>query len=276
MMAKRVGDFRGAAPASSAVIYVGPAPLCVARVGRYPRQEIQESDAACAALLDAARPPAVCGPHMPIAPARGPMVHFTPRRMEVTDTGGVVRRHAGSDGMDAARAADVFDLMIAQAQRRHGREIRRARARGDNRLPRFAPPFTVGQVEVAREYAALTERCDAAGVKCSSMEALGAGGSGRAGDREAAIFRDLQQLRAFHVRIGDGLVKEVRRIRPGGRKRVAIRARYLVDQVCLGGLSLSEVLERNGWAVNAKSVDSLRRDLAAALDRLRGFDLARV
>ena len=147
MMAKRVKDFEGAKPAPSAVIYVGPAPLCIARVGRFPRQELEESDAACAALLDAARPPAICGPNMPTAPARGPMLHFTPRRMEVTETGGIVRRHDGC-GMDAARAADVFDLMIAQARRRHGQEVRRARARGDDKLPRFVPPFTVGQVEV--------------------------------------------------------------------------------------------------------------------------------
>lgn len=269
MMARRKEEFL-----AEAVIYVNG--RGTASIGSWPGQRLQEMDLACTAILEAARPPVICGPNMPTSPARGPMMHFTPRRMEVSESGGFVRRHDGSNGMDAARAADVFDLMIAQAQRRHGLEVRRARARGDDKLPRFVPPFTVGQVEVAREYAALTERCAAAGVKCSSMEALGAGGSARAGDREAAIFRDLQQLRAFHARIGDGMVKEVRRIRPGGRKRVAIRARDLVDQVCLGGLSLSKVLERNGWAVDAKSTEALRRDLADALDRLRGFGVAGV
>lgn len=238
-------------------------------IGTCPGQHVSGMDAACTALLNRATPPEVCGPEIPVAPARGPMLHFTPRRMEVTESGGIVRRHDGG-GRDAARVADVFDLMEKQARNRHARAMAQAEARGEERLPRFHPPFSIGQVEIGREYAALTERCDAAGVKCSSLEALHRAGGG-GGDREEAIFRDFHQLRSLHRRIGDGVVKQVRRQRPGGRKRSAIRARHLVDEVCLSGRSLSEVLERCGWNINGEAVEALRRDLGAVLDRMRGF-----
>jgi hypothetical protein len=82
-------------------------------------------------------------------------------------------------------------------------------------------------------------------------------------------------LRVLQRRIGDGLAKEVRRVRPGGRKRVAIRDRDLVDRVCLGGQTMSDVLEGCGWGDNQNTREALRASLCKALDRMRGFDLVR-
>ncbi|ETX26408.1 hypothetical protein RISW2_06085, partial [Roseivivax isoporae LMG 25204] len=105
-----------------------------------------------------------------------------------------------------------------------------------------------------------------------SIETQGAGGGGRPGDREAAIFRDIERLRVLRRRIGDGLAKEVRHIRPGGRRR-AIRLRDLVDQVCCADRTLTDVLRGHGWGVDAKCRDGLRRALCGALDRMQGFGL---
>lgn len=267
MMARRKEEVM-----AEAVIYVEPGLAGRAMVGRIP-QRLAESDAACVAVLDAARPPETCGPEMPVAPGRGPMQRFTPRRMEATGTGGFVRRHDGFEGRDAARVCDAFDEMERQASNRHAATRTRAEAEGRD-PPAFVAPFNPGQVSIGRAYAALSERVACAGVSCSSFEGRVSSGGGR-GDREAAIFRDFQQLRAMHRRIGDGLAKEVRRIRPGGLKRRAIRVRVLVDMVCLGGQTLEGVLKAHGWAVDQKSRNALRLSLCAALDRMQGYDLAR-
>lgn len=206
-----------------------------------------------------------CGPEMIAAPARGAMLAFTPRRTEMT-AAGPRQRHDGYMMRRAARVGDAFDVMTDQAKRAHSRK-------GNDAGP-FQPPFTIGQVEIAREYATLTERCNASGVKCASLEALRAAASG-GGDREVAILRDFQRLRAFHRRIGDGVAKEVRRVRPGVDKRRAIRARYLVDAVCLGGMTLDWVLRDCKWPRNGQSRASLRAALCGALDRMQGYDLAR-
>lgn len=224
-------------------------------------------------MLARAAPPVSCGPEMPVAPARGPMFTFQPREMVVTEAGGRRSVRTGYRGRDAAQVADVFHRMEAAARSRHARAAKRAQAEGRD-VPVFVPPFDPGQVEAARDYAALSERVACSGVKCSSLEAQ-SGGSGGNGSREEAMLADFQRLRALHRRIGSGLAREVRRIRPEGRKRRAIRVRTLVDLVCLGGVPLSAVLRRHGWAVDAGAVEGLRRSLAAALDRMRGYDLDR-
>ncbi|MCA1337368.1 hypothetical protein [Pseudooceanicola marinus] len=257
---------------AEAVIYVGPGQPGRAAVGRIPPR-IAESDAACAAILEAAQPPASCGPDIPVAPGRGPMQRITPRRMEATSTGGFVRRHDGFEGRDAARVCDAFDEMERQASNRHAATRRRAEAEG-REPPAFVAPFNPGQISIGRTYAALSERVACAGVSCSSFEGRVSGGGGP-GDRETAILQDFQQLRAMHRRIGDGLAKEVRRIRPGGLKRRAIRVRVLVDMVCIGGQTLEGVLKAHGWAVDQKSRNALRLSLCAALDRMQGYDLVR-
>lgn len=228
--------------------------------------------AAMNAILTSAIPPDACGPAIPVAPARGPMQSFMPREVVQTEAGNWRGRNAGYMGRRAARVSDTFDMMTFQAQRAHASKVRKAEKAGRD-APVFLPLFTHGQVSAARDYAALTERVEASGVKCSSLEALGAA-SGGGGDREAAIFRDFQRLRALHARIGNGLAKDVRRIRPGKDKRSAIRLRALVDLVCLGDMSLSGVLGRFGWSKDEKSLEGLRRALCAALDRMQGYDLA--
>lgn len=244
-----------------------------------------------AAILRRAEPPSSCGSEIPVAPARGPMQAFVPREMVVTDAGNLVSRRSGYLGRDGARVADAFDLMTVNALKAHPKVIAAARRDYDRRAvypmpkgrsrrafvaPGFAPPFTHGQVAAARDYAALTERCEASGVSCASLEAVGRGSGG--GDREAAIFRDFARLRSLHRRIGDGLAKEVRRHRPSatGGKRSAIRVRTLVDMVCLGNMTLDEVLRRHGWTSKNESVRAdLRTALCAALDRMQGYDLIR-
>lgn len=252
----------------------------VGRLGGWPPSVqgavlMAESEAACAAILSASAPPPDCGGEMPVAPARGPMQSFQPREMVRTDAGNFVSRNAGYRGRRAARVSDAFDLMTLAAWKAHCRVADKA-ARAGRAAPAFVPPFTHGQVYVARGYAALSERCEAAGVKCSSLEALRAARSG-GGDREEAMLADFQLLRAFHARIGTGLAKEVRRHRPSatGGPRHAIRVRDLVDQVCLGGMTLSEVLARHGWRSKNENVrQGLQAALCAALDRMQGYDLA--
>lgn len=259
------------------VVSAGRARLC-AGIDR-----LAASDAACREIIAQATPPQRCSAAIPVAPARKAVIAEVPRKAVMTESGPRVKRDDGGLG-DRARRGDVFDLMEDQARRRHKGVVAQAwdkhllrcaeaAAKGRRepiwREPRYDPPFTSGQIAVARDYAALVERCHSSGLKCSSLEAQRASGSG-GGDREAAVLRDLSRLRAFHCRIGDGLAKEIRRIRPGGVKRSAIRSRALVDQVCVGGLSLTEVLQAHGWTVDAKSRDALRCALQSALDRMQG------
>lgn len=242
------------------------------------------SDEACRSIISRATPPERCSASIPVAPARQTVIAEVPRKAVMTEAGPRVMRDDGGLG-DRARMGDAFDVMDDQARRRHKGVVAQAwrahlercaeaaaagRREPTWREPRYVPPFTSGQIAVARDYAALAERCQSSGLKCSSLEAQRASGSG-GGDREVAVLCDMSRLRAFHNRIGNGLAKEVRRIRPGGVKRSAIRARALVDQVCLGGLSLTEVLEAHGWTVDAKSRDALREALCTTLDRMQGY-----
>ncbi|ETX26422.1 hypothetical protein RISW2_04440, partial [Roseivivax isoporae LMG 25204] len=168
------------------------------------------------------------------------------------------------------------DVMEEQARRAHVQSNARRKREGKKPIP-FVPPFSIGQQEMGREYARLVERCEAAGVKCSSLETVG-GGGGDADAREAAIIHDLQRLRLLRRRIGDGLAREVRRHRPSatGTKRTAIRVMCLVDAVCLGDLTLDGVFAKYGWGkADAQMRAELRSALCGALDRMRGFDLAR-
>ena len=219
-----------------------------------------------AEMLSRAAPPVECGPRIPVAPARGPMITFTPREVVKTDAGNYRSVPTGHKGRKAARVADAFDNMTRDAIKAH------MRLGGDDAS--FVPPFSVGQIEAGREYAALVERVASSGLGCASLEAAGRGGSGGEGV-QAAVFRDIERLRFLRARIGNGLAKEVRRFRPDGDKRRVILARGLVDQVCVEGLSLEAVLKRHGWGINTRCREALRAALCSALDRMRGFDLVR-
>lgn len=212
-------------------------------------------------IMRRAAPPAECGGEIPVAPARGPMVAFTPRMVGRTDAGNYRATNAGYMGRRAARIADAFDQMTRDAVRAH----RRGRVDAA-----FVAPFTVGQVEMGREYAALVERVSGSGVRCSSMEASD-GGDGSGGGMQDAVFRDIQRLRVLRRRIGNGIAKRVVR---RGTKRRAILDRVLVDKVCVECLPIETVLRAHGWGVDAAGRAELRRALCGALDRMRGYGLA--
>lgn len=247
-----------------------------AAVGRWPTMvkiadRKAEEARASAEILGRATPPPECGPDIPVAPARGATIAFMPREVVLTDRGNWRVAPAGYERRHGARVASVFDTMTLAARKAHARAVKRAEAAGKV-PPEWCPLFTRGQVAVALDYAALTERVEVSGVKCSSLEALRAAAAG-GGDREEAILRDFRRLRVYHARIGDGLAREVRRMRPGGATRHAIRVRRLVDMVCLGGKSLEAVLKEHGWQKDQKVIDGLRVALCAALDRMQGCDL---
>lgn len=226
------------------------------------------SDARVAAVKDAAAVPAACGPDIAPAPARGAFATFRP--IEIVPGSAGTARPAGYRGhgeampRSAIRRADVFDVMIEVARRRHA-------GLGDEAGP-FVAPFTPGQVQVARDYRDLTERHSAGGVKCASLEA-GRSGRGPGGEFSEAYVAEGLRLAAMVARIGKGVALPVRRLRPSQRTGASrdITDRALVDMVCLGGVSLKRVLARHGWSANAGRIALLRGALAAALDRMQGY-----
>jgi hypothetical protein len=211
-----------------------------------------EADAV-AAVLARATPPADVGP-VPVAPARGAMRIETEREV----VNGLTKRVLGK----RLEQADVFDLMIAQARRRHGD------AAG------FVAPFTPGQVYMARHYRGLTERHAAGGVRCASLEAGREGGSG--GDFMDAYLAVGRELDRLHGRIGPGQALVLRRVRPSQRgSRVGISDRSVVDMVCLAGMTPGGVLQAHGWSVKVEYLAGVRTALCGALDRMQGYDLQR-
>lgn len=210
------------------------------------------------AVLSRATPIEGCGPLIPIAPARGPQVVVTPRRMvpdPKDDTGWKVE-DMGWRGFNAVRAADVFDDLARRASKR-----------------KAAPPFTVGQVQVARLYRDLVERHDAGGMRCSSFEA-GRGGSSSGGEFIDAFIEEGRVIDLLRSRIGTGVAMAVRRVRPSARGEGGARIihdRVLVDEICLHGRSFRDVLERHGWACDGRRVQALVAILAAVLTRMQGY-----
>ena len=185
------------------------------------------------------------------APARGRLLAWDPVQVLPDGASGFKVVDGGYRGRRGARIEDVFDRMAAQALRA-GREA----------------PFTPAQVGVARAYRTLHERHQAAGVRCSSIEALGGSGGGSFID---AVLADGEQLALWHRRIGDGAAIVVRRVRPSSRgSRRNIPDRALVDGVCLHDQTLAEVLAAYGWSVKGVTRKAAQQALAAALDRMAG------
>ena len=214
------------------------------------RAEAKAEGVRVAAVKAQATPPADVGP-VPVAPARGP-------QRVVTDWAAVpggMRRAVGR----RLEEADVFDLMLAQAMRRHG-----------DSAARFVPPLSWGQVAMARHYRGLVERHEAGGVRCASLEAGRSGGSGGDFmDAYVAVGREIDRLRA---RIGAGSALVLRRVRPSARgSRVTITDRAVVDMVCLGNMALDAVLAAHGWSVHQTYRQGLLTALCGALDRMQGY-----
>jgi hypothetical protein len=193
--------------------------------------------------------PESCGPDMPVAPARGPVVAVTPLAMRRGRDGYDVE-HVGHAGRDAARARDVWDEMADQARRAGG-----------------VAPFTPAQVATGRAYAALVERHQACGLRGISVETMmaGRGGSGGGGYMDS-VLAEGRRLDALNRQIGDGVALEVQRRSRRARDVVTVRA--LVDGVCLHGRTVADQLRRSGWDTNGPMLDKARGVVAAALDRM--------
>lgn len=204
-----------------------------------------------AAVIAAATAPAECGPRIIPAPGRGPTRVVPQVDLYPDGRDGWAPRNAGWAGCSPVRAADVFDRML------------RAAAEGKE-------PFTEGQVAMARRYRALVERHDAGGVRCSDL--VGQQGGGAGGDFMDAYLAEGRELDAIRRRIGAGSAMTLRRIRPSARgSRRSIPDRAVVDMVCLGDATLSQVLRRHGWQVDGHHRKALSVALSAALDRMIGY-----
>lgn len=237
-------------------------------------REARRADEAAriAAVRERGAVPAECGPDIPEAPARGELTAFRPIELVPGSVG--LARDTGhwERGEDrrrrAARIRDVFDRMEAEARKAH-------RAR-DEDGGRFVPPLTPAQVQVARDYRDLTERHGAGGMKCASLETAGRASGVAGGEFIDAFVAEGRRLDAMVRRIGAGASLAVRRVRPSARgARSTIRDRDLVDLVCLGDMDPSAVLRRFGWVKSSANLVAVRTALAAALDRMMGYDLAR-
>lgn len=236
-----------------------------------------------AAIKRHASVPAECGPDIPAAPARARLARYMPRETQLDSYGRPVTVQAGhkeeseAQRRSGARVSDVWDLMLHQSKKAYQRRQAQADKDGDTDFPSYEAPYSAGQISAARDYAALVERVDSSGVKCSSVEALGGSPSGAGTGREEAIFRDFERLRVLRRRIGEGLAKSAQRPSKqpkGDVKRSVIRVRALVDMVALGDKSLSDVLESHGWAKTGANRMALKLALCSALDRMQGYDLA--
>lgn len=203
-----------------------------------------------AALRLAGSPPAECGSELVrCAPARGVLRPWMPRVMHQRGDGSFVVVDDGFDGRHAARVEDAFDRMADQAARAGG-----------------PAPFAPAQVAAGRRYRTLVERHAAAGLRCASVEARVDGGGRGGGGLADALLAEARELARLRRRIGAVCVLRVLRARGAGRRDVT--ARGLVDAVCLGDLTLSEVLRAAGWAEKGILRARLRMALACALERM--------
>lgn len=226
----------------------GDAARSVARARGLPPPLLTEAERVVAIKARAVAPER-CGPEIPVAPARGPMVAFAPMEMRRTEDGYDLV-HAGHRGRDAARAMDVWDQMARQARRAGGTD-----------------PFDQAQVATGRAYAALVERHAARGLRGVSVETMAVGRGGAAGGGYAdAVLAEGRRLDALVQAIGGGVALEVRRVTR--RARGVVTVRQLVDGLCVEGLTLANLLRRSGWDTNGATIETAREAVAAALDRM--------
>jgi hypothetical protein len=217
-------------------------------------QRLEEEAGRLAKIRKAAVPPAECSFQIGAAPARGPQVVFRDVQVVLTASGPRLRQGT-VQGQHAARVASAFQRMEDQRRRR---------------APDAAPLFTAAQVDAGLAYAALTERWLSAGVKCSSVEAIGQGGGG--GSFIDAVIADGERLTRMRAAIGVGIA--LRASGPAAhadRGRRLIRVRDLVDAVCIDGRTLSELLVRFGWSGVTKNRMRLMPHICSALDRMQGL-----
>lgn len=221
-------------------------------------KHLQIEAARLRAIRESSMPPVACGPMIIAAPARGasvvvPHVAMVPNGQDASGLDKWEAAQTGYGHRASVRAADVFDRMVMRSRRADDRD-----------------PLTPGQIAQGRLYRALVERLDAGGIKLSSLD----GGMGGCGERD---FMDAhldvsRQVAGMRRRIGDRISLEVRRIRPSSRgSRRSIPDRVIVDMMCLGDRTVSQVLGAHGWAVKGATRDAVIAALSASLDRMIGY-----
>lgn len=211
-------------------------------------------------LASAATPPDECDPDIVPAPARGhcvlvPHIAMVPNGTDAHGEQSWTPAPTGYGHRSSVRQMDVFDRMALAATR-----------------ARRPAPLTPGQIAVARRYRDLVERHDAGGIRCSDLDR--ATGPGAGSDFMDAYLAAVREIESIRRRIGGGASLAIRRIRPstrGGPARRAILDRALVDMVCLGDRTLSEVLRGHGWQVDGRHRAALTEALSGALDRMIGY-----
>ena len=209
--------------------------------------------------------PSDCSAEIITAPARGPLAPFREGYWHEKDGQGEWRNIPYRSGCPG-QARDIFDFMTDQATRRGG-----------------DAPFTAAQVGAGRDYRALHERVQSAGVKSSKAFDVQTAGRGRV-DFMDAYIRDTERLAMFHDAIGSVIAKDVKRVSSDRARRVIITddilaqsdnriitVRALVDDVCIKERALSDVLGAHGWSVTGKNRKALRGALCAALGRMQGI-----
>ncbi|WP_109468846.1 hypothetical protein [Albibacillus kandeliae] len=225
---------------------------------REARERARAQAAAEAARIGAVKArgavPDDCGPEIPEAPARGAYQVVRPQKLYPDGRDGYVAKDAGYLGRAALRHADAFDVMRVAAAKR-----------------KKPAPFTETQVAMGRHYRDLVERHASAGIRGSSFTRTRTGGTGQSGAFIDALMQDRQEIDRLLKKIGPGIALEVRRVRPSDRgTRSAIPDRALVDMVCIGDKTISDVLRAHGWSVNGRTVGAASTALGHALDRMVG------
>ena len=208
-----------------------------------------------AATIDRSTVPSECSSEIIAAPARGPLLPYREGYWHERDGQSEWRQMPYRSGCPG-QIRDIFDTMAEQAMRRGG-----------------SSPFTAGQVGAARDYRALHERVQTAGVKCSKVFDVQTGGQGDF-DFMIAYMRDTKRLAMFTNAIGAGQAMSVRLVGAHSLDRgtrQSVTAATLIEMVCIGQKALSCVLKAHGWSASSKNIKSIRAALCAALGRMQGI-----
>ena len=158
-------------------------------------------------------------------------------------------------------AADVGVMVWSERDQAMVPQTDRVVRRASSRTLQALPP---GERNTAEIYAALVEQRGA--MRCPDLVTPSGGG----GDGMAPLRRALRGLNLADAEaaIGDGLALKARRGRADLPARRAVRVRYLVNAVCLEGVTISDVLGRHGWARNKAACGALKMALSDALQRM--------
>lgn len=199
--------------------------------------------------------PVECGTDIAPSVARGGFVLHHNVELLPVGSDRVDAVHRGYGGRSAIKRADVFDVMLAAAQRR-----------------KQPPPLTQGQIAIGRRYHDLVEMLTADGLKLSSLQGSKGGSDGRDWmDRRLELSAEVDGMRR---RIGVGPAMVVRRIRPSQRGAAGPKIftrRDLVDAICLKGKSVRDALDFFAWSNSGRNCNAAIEALREALDAMIGY-----